>query len=56
MDAIYNLFPNLAVALDSFLRGLLPGNVVDVLMMLVSIIAILLPLPFAVLFTTFLER
>lgn len=56
MDAIYNLFPNLSAALDAFLRGFLPGNVVDVTMMLVSIVAILLPLPFAVLATTFLER
>lgn len=56
MDAIYNLFPNLSAALDSFLRGFLPGGVVDVVMMFVSIFAILLPMAFAVLFTTFLER
>jgi len=56
MDAIYNLFPNLAAALDSFLRGFWPGNVVDLVMMLVSIIAIILPLPFVALALTYLER
>lgn len=56
MDAINNLFPNLAVALDSFLRGFLPGTLVDVLMMLLAIVAIVLILPFVFLGITFLER
>jgi NADH-quinone oxidoreductase subunit H len=56
MDTMYNLFPNLSAALDSFLRGFLPGNVVDVLMMLFSIIAILILLPVVFLVMTYLER
>src|SRR5512136_125698 len=56
MDSIYNLFPNLSAALDSFLRGFLPGNVVDVVMMLVSIVAIVILLPVVFLVMTYLER
>ena len=56
MDTIYNLFPNIAAALDSFFRGFLPGNVVDVVMMLVTILVLLLLLPFGFLAMTFLER
>jgi NADH-quinone oxidoreductase subunit H len=56
MDAIYNLFPNLAAALDSFFRGFLPGNVVDILMMLIVIVIIILTMPFVVLALTFVER
>ncbi len=56
MDTIYNLFPNIAAALDSFFRGFLPGNVVDVVMMFVTILVLLLLLPFGFLAMTFLER
>ena len=56
MDTIYNLFPNIAAALDSFFRGFLPGNVVDVVMMLVTILTLLLLLSFGFLAMTFLER
>lgn len=56
MDTIYNLFPNLAAAIDSWLRGFLPGGTVDVIMMLLAIVAILLLLVFAFLALTYLER
>jgi NADH-quinone oxidoreductase subunit H len=56
MDAIYNLFPNLSAALDSYLRGFLSDTVVDVLMMLLVIILLLLFLAFTFLALTFAER
>jgi NADH-quinone oxidoreductase subunit H len=56
MDAINNLFPNLSAALDSLLRRFLPGTVVDIVMMLVSIVTILLLLPVVFLIMTYLER
>jgi NADH-quinone oxidoreductase subunit H len=56
MDPIYNLFPNLAKAIDSFLRGFLSPTAADVVMMLVSILCIILLGAFAFLIFTYLER
>ena len=56
MDKIYNLFPNMSEALDSFLRGFLPGEAVDVTMALITIVLILLVLAFGFLVCTYLER
>ena len=56
MDTIYNLFPRLSSALDSWLRGFLPADVVTVLMALISIVIILLLLAFVFLVMTYLER
>ena len=56
MDTIYNLFPNLSAALDSWLQGFLPADVAAVIVMFISIVLLLLLLAFVFLILTYLER
>jgi len=56
MDAINNLFPNLAAALDSLLRRFLPATVADIVMMLISMVTIVLVLVVIFLGLLYAER